>query len=122
MSRNGDIVQSLGGEERVFRFGLAEHEGLQEKLGVGVSLIVQNLHPFCSAVAAGLTLGQTLNHKLLGDVRPEQVRELLFRGLVGGGMSPEVAGKLCREWVEPPRPLIHTAPIAYAVGIAALMG
>lgn len=122
MSRNGDIVLSLGGEERTFRFGLAEHRRLQEKLGVGLSAIVQALHPFASAVNGGLSLGQTLDHRLLGDLRPDHIREVFFQGLVGGGLSPEVAGVICRDWVEPPRPLIHTAPIAYTIGIAALVG
>jgi hypothetical protein len=123
MSRNGDIVQSLGGEERYFRFGLAEHRRLQEALGdkMGLSLIVQNLHPFCIGVQAGATLGQILNAKLMGDLRIEQVREVIFQGLIGGGLPPEEAGKLRKTWVDE-RPLTETAPLAYAIGLAALLG
>jgi hypothetical protein len=129
MSRNGDIVQSLGGEERTFRFGLAEHRRLQEKLGVGLSLIVQALHPYVTALQARdangapvFSLDQIILTKLLGDIRPEHIREVLFQGLWGGGMSPEEAAVLCRDCVEPPRGILHTAPIAYAVAIAALLG
>jgi hypothetical protein len=103
MSRNGDIVQSLGGEERTFRFGLAEHRRLQEKLGVGLSLIVQALHPYVTALQARdangapvFSLDQIILTKLLGDIRPEHIREVLFQGLWGGGMSPEEAAALPR--------------------------
>jgi hypothetical protein len=121
MSRNGDTVQSLGGEERAFRFSLAEHERLQEKLGMGVSLIVQNLHPFVTATMAGLSLDRIILNRLLGDLRMEQIAGVIFEGLVGGGMSPVEAAKLRQTWVYD-RPLIETAPIAYAVGLAALIG
>jgi hypothetical protein len=129
MSRNGDIVLSLGGEERTFRFSLAEHRRLQEKLGVGLSLIVQALHPYVTALSARkadgspvFTLDQIILTKLLGDLRPDHIREVLFQGLWGGGMSPEEAAALCRDCVEPPRGMLHTAPIAYQVAIAALLG
>lgn len=121
MSRNGDTVQSLGGEDRLFRFGLAEHRRLQEKLNVGVSLIVQSLHPFVTALAAGLSLDQIILHKLLGDIRIEQVGQVIFEGLVGGGMSPAEAGVLRRDWVDQ-RPLLESVTIAYTVGLAALVG
>jgi hypothetical protein len=121
MSRNGDIVQSLGGEERTFRFGLAEHRRLQERLNIGLSLIVQNLHPFMVGVNAKMTMGQILSHRLLGDLRPDHIGEVVFQGLVGGGMDPTEAGRLRKTWVDE-RPLTETAPIAYAIGLAALMG
>jgi hypothetical protein len=121
MSRNGDTIQSLGGEERPFRFGLAEHRRLQEKLNVGVSLIVQNLHPFVTALGAGLSLDQIILHKLLGDIRIEQIGQVIFEGLVGGGMSPVEAGVLRRDWVDQ-RPVLESATIAYAIGLAALVG
>src|ERR1700757_1357875 len=123
MSRNGDITLSLGGEDRVFRFGLDEHMRLQEALHdkLGLSLIVQNLHPFATATMAGLSMPEILMARLLGDLRVEQIREVLFQGLIGGGMSPIEAGKLCKTWVEQ-RPPTETALIAYAVGHAALVG
>lgn len=123
MSRNGDTLQSLGGEKRQFRFGLAEHRRLQEALHdkLGLSLIVQNLHPFALALAAELSLREILTARMLGDIRIEQVREVIFQGLIGGGMSPQEAGRVCFEWVDS-RPLTETAPVAYAVGMAALIG
>lgn len=121
MSRNGDIIQSLGGEERAFRFGLAEHRRLQEKLDLGLSLIVQALHPFVMGVRAGMTMGQILSSRLLGDLRIDQIGEVIFQGLVGGGMDPAEAGRLRKAWVDE-RPLTETAPIAYAIGLSALLG
>jgi hypothetical protein len=45
--------------------------------------------------------------RLLGDVRIEQIREVIFAGLVGSGMEPPEAGKLCDLWVYN-RPLKET--------------
>jgi hypothetical protein len=108
MSRNGDIVLSLGGEERTFRFSLAEHRRVQEKLNVGLSLrSCKTLHPYVTALSARkadgspvFTLDQIILTKLLGDLRPDHIREVLFQGLSGGGMSPEEAAALCRDCVD----------------------
>lgn len=121
MSRDGSISLPLGGDEHRFRFGIAEHERVQEKLDMGVSLIVQNLHPYVSAVRAGLPLGRVLDAGMLGDVRREQIRAVILNGLVGGGMEPNDAGRLVKMWVDN-RPLLEPAPLAYAIGIAALVG
>lgn len=121
MSRNGDTIQSLGGEDRYFRFGSDEHERLQAKLDMGVSLIVQNLHPYVTALAAGFSMDRIILSRLLGDIRMEQVGEVIFQGLIGGGLSPAEAGKLRQTWVDK-RPLLEPVPTAYAIGLAALFG
>jgi hypothetical protein len=122
-SRDGAVIQSLGGVDRKFRFGLGEHRRLQEALQdkMGLSLIVQNLHPFAMGLRAKLTLEQLLSARLIGDLRVEQIGEVIFQGLIGGGASPEEAGRLRKTWVDD-RPLTESAPVAYAVGLAALVG
>ncbi len=121
MSRNGDIALELGGEERTFRFGVAEHRRLQEALDCGVSEIVQDLHPYVSASQAGASIGDILTARVLGRIRVDHIREVLFQGLVGGGLKTDDASRLCRTWVLD-RPILEAAPVAYAVGIAALVG
>lgn len=121
MSRDGSITLPLGGEDRIFRFGLAEHGRLQEELDMGVSLIVQNLHPYVAATRAGLPLGRVLDARMIGDVRIEQTRSVIFNGLIGGGLSPAEARKVVTDWVDG-RPLLEPAPTAYAIGVAALIG
>lgn len=121
MSRDGSITLPLGGEDRSFRFGIADHARLQEELDMGVSLIVQNLHPYVAATRAGLPLGRVLDARMLGDIRTEQVRALIFHGLIGGGMEPNAAGKVVKMWVDE-RPMLEAATTAYAIGVAALVG
>jgi hypothetical protein len=123
MSRSGDVVRFFGGKERTFHFGLGEHERLQAALNdrMGVSLIVQNLSGFCLALEVGMSVKEIAAARLLGDVRIEQIREVIFAGLVGSGMEPPEAGKLCDLWVYN-RPLKESAPVAYAIGLAAIDG
>lgn len=121
MSRDGSITLTLGGEDRLFRFGLAEHERLQEALDVGVSIVVQNLHAYASATRAGFPLGRVLDARLVGDIRLDQIKAVIFNGLVGGGMAPNEAAKVVSVWVES-RPVLENAVLAYAVGLAALIG
>lgn len=121
MSRDASITLPLGGEDRLFRFGLGEHVRLQDKLDMGVSWIVQNLHPYASATRAGLSLGDVLAAKLLGDIRKEQTGELLLQGLIGGGMSPNDAAKVIQAWVYD-RPVLEPVLTAYGVGVAVLIG
>jgi hypothetical protein len=120
MSRDGSITYPLGGEDRLFRFGLAEHRRVQEELDMGVSLIVQNLHGYVTA-SRKATLSAILAAGLVGDIRKDQIRAVLFNGLIGGGLSPNAAGELCATWVDA-RPVLELAPAAYAVGLAALVG
>lgn len=123
MSRSAELVRFFGGKERTFVFGLGEHERLQAALNdrMGVSLIVQNLSGFVLALRAGLSVQEIAAAKLLGDVRIEQVREVIFAALVGSGMEPPEAGKLCDLHVYK-RPLKETAPIAYDIGLVAIDG
>ncbi|MEI9964378.1 MAG: hypothetical protein WDM92_06400 [Caulobacteraceae bacterium] len=121
MSRNAEAVLPFAGEDRRFRFGIAEHRRLQETLDCGVSEIVSALHGYVSARRVGASLADIVGAGLLGRIRPDEIRELIFQGLVGGGMEPGAAGALCKRWVLD-RPPLENAETAYAVGIAALAG
>lgn len=121
MSRNGSIELELGGEERTFRFDIAAHERLQEKLDMGISLIVQNLHPYVAAVRAGFSLAQALDAKLVGDLRKDQISAVVFHGLIGGGLDPKAAKQLTKQWVDD-RPLLENVELAYSIGLASMIG
>jgi hypothetical protein len=121
VSRDGSISLMLGGEDRFFRFGLAEHERLQEALDMGVSLIVQTLHPYASATRAGFDLGRVLDARMVGDIRLDQIKAVIFNGLIGGGLPPNEAAKVVSIWVEN-RPVLENVMTAYAIGLAALIG
>lgn len=121
MSRDGSIMLMLGGEDRLFRFGLAEHERLQEALDMGVSLIVQNLHPYAASTRAGLPIARVLDAGVLGNVRLDQIKAVILNGLIGGGMTPNDAAKVVAAWVDN-RPVLENALTAYTIGLAALIG
>jgi len=111
----------LGGEDRFFRFGLAEHERLQEALDMGISLVVQNLHPYAASTRAGVPIARVLDAGVLGNVRLDQIRAVILNGLIGGGMAPNDAAKVVTSWVDN-RPVLENALTAYAIGLAALIG
>jgi hypothetical protein len=46
-------------------------------------------------VQAGLSLGQIILHKLLGDIRIEQVGQVIFEGLIGGACLAESRPASC---------------------------
>jgi len=121
MSRSGLISWPLGGEERWFRLDLAAEERVQEETDMGVSLIVQSLHPFVTAQRAGAQLTDVLNAGILGDVRKAHVRSILFNGLIGAGVTPAEAALIRKTWIDP-RPVLELASAAYAVGLACLVG
>lgn len=121
MSRSAKVDLEFGGEVRTFKFGIGEHERFQEKCDMGISQLVERLHPYVTATRAKATFEQILNARMLGDLRPDHIGEAIFQGLVGGGMAPNEVGRLRRAWCDE-RPITESAPIAYAIGIAALIG
>jgi hypothetical protein len=56
----------------------------------------------------------------LGAWRVDDVREPLYRGLIGGGMTPTEAGKLVRELFDE-RPLLENIDLALAVVLGSLL-
>jgi hypothetical protein len=121
MSRAAEITLEFAGEERFFRFRIGEHRRLQDALDVGVSEIVQSLHPYVQASREKMGIGQILALGLLGAVRVQHIHQVIFQGLIGGGMTPVDAGRLCQAWVLE-RPVLENAAVAYFIGIAALIG
>jgi hypothetical protein len=121
VSRSAEIYVDFAGERRRFRFALDEHKRLQEALDCGLSVVVQSLHAYAVSIRDGLKLGDVLGAGLLADIRVQHIGEVIYQGLIGGGMSPSDALRLRRSWVDS-RPPLENAPLAYAIGLAALQG
>lgn len=121
MSRSGEITLLWGDEERTFHLGIKEWEKVQEKCDAGPPEIHSRLAPMFAATEAGLTIHQIKSNGYLGRWRVHDVREPIYRGLIGGGMEPTAAGKLVRELVDE-RELIESVCIAYQIVDASIVG
>lgn len=102
MSRHGDAVFDWGGELRTFRLALGEIRKLQERTGAG---------PY-----------ELLRRMTSGTWRVDDLRETIRLGLEGGGASTSEAGRLVRDYVDPPKPLLENVMVAARILEAALSG
>lgn len=121
MSRSGEVTLAWGDADRTFRLGIREWEKVQEKCDAGPAEILSRLSPAFMALQQGLTFEQIITMGYLGKWRIHDLREPLYRGLIGGGMEPTAAGKLVRELVDE-RPLLEPMAIAYKVVLASITG
>lgn len=121
MSRSGEITLQWGDEERTFRLAIGDWRKVQEKCDAGPAEILARLAPVFAARQAGLSFDQIVAAGYLGRWRVDDVREPLYRGLIGGGMEPTLAGKLIRELVDE-RPLLEPLVVAYEVVLASIVG
>jgi hypothetical protein len=123
MSRGGELVRLWGDDERTFRLGIGEWRKIQETCDAGPAEIAarlsvwaasRNRHPkasFLDLLAAGG----------LGGWRVDDIREPIYRGLIGGGMEPTIAGRLMRE-LHDERPLVENIDLALAIVLASILG
>ncbi len=121
MSRAGEITLPWGDGERTFRLGIGDWRKVQEKCDAGPGEILARLAPVFHATQQGLKFDQIVAMGYLGRWRIDDVREPLYRGLIGGGMTPTDAGKLITELVDE-RPLLEPLSIAYQVVLASVVG
>ena len=131
MSRNGSIELEFGGETRTFRLALGELEQVQERCGEGPQVLAARMAPWLifaqereAAEDAGVVQPSLLQGAAagrLGSWRVHDVREPILRGLQGGGLSPNAAAALVRQFVDG-RPLLESVPTAFAVLMAAVIG
>ena len=121
MSRSGEIVLPFGEEERTFRLGIGQWRKVQELCDAGPAEILQRLAPMFEASRRGVPFRDMLLAGALGRWRIDDIRAPILHGLVGGGMTAEVAGKLVRELVDE-RPLGESLAVAYQVVMASFIG
>jgi len=121
MSRSGEITLPWGDKDHTFRLGIAEWEKVQEKCDAGPSELLNRMSPLFAATEAGLSLHDAVRAGYVGTWKIHDVREPLYRGLIGAGMEPTPAGRVIRELVDE-RPLIESVCIAYQVVLASVVG
>ena len=121
MSRHGEIVRPLGGQDRTFRLGIGEWRKVQEACDAGPSELLARMAPPFQALRKGISFADLVGSGLLGRWRIDDVRVVLFHALVGGGLAPDPAMALIRAWVDE-RPLLEPLPIAYQVVYASVCG
>jgi hypothetical protein len=121
MTGTGTISLLWGDEERTFRLGIGEWRKVQEKCDAGPAEIMARLGPVFAATRRGYSFEQIIDAGFVGTWRIDDVREPLYRGLIGGGMEPTAAGKIIRDLVDE-RPLLEAVAIAYQVVLASLVG
>jgi hypothetical protein len=121
MSRSGEIALLWGDKERTFRLGIGEWVKVQEKCDAGPGEILARLAPVFAATQQGLKFEQIVAMGYLGRWRVDDIREPLYRGLIGGGMGPTEAGKLVVELVDD-RPLLEPLSLAYQVVLTSIVG
>lgn len=121
MSRSAEVTLVFGDAERTFRLGIGELRQVQEKCDAGPEEIAARLLPSVHGVEKQLALPIALAHGLVGRYRIDDVREPIYRGLIGGGMPPSEAGPLVMDLVDG-RPLRENVTLAYAIIVVALQG
>ena len=57
-----------------------------------------------------------------GEWNTRMIRETIRLALIGGGMEPTKALVMCQRYVDPPRPLGESVPLATLISTAAVLG
>lgn len=105
MARSGEIELQFGNERRLFRLNIGQLRAIEERCGAGLPHILSTLYPAVQGVLSGMTLGQMIAQGMIGGWRVDYYREVIFQGLVGGGMNPTEAGALVAVFVDGPAPI-----------------
>jgi hypothetical protein len=123
VSRGGEVTCQWGDAERTFRLGIGEWRKVQETCDAGPAEIAGRLASWAAMRqrAPGVSFLDLLAGGALGKWRIDDIREPLYRGLIGGGMSPTGAGLLMRDLFDA-RPLTENIALALEVVLASLVG
>jgi hypothetical protein len=111
MSADGSITLVWGDGEQKFRFAIGQFRELQEK--------VNQRRVAVGALPAGPMM--LLNQLRANDAWPDDVRDVLRLGLIGGGAKPAEAHRLMSNYFDNSPPLEHMQP-AFLVLLAGLAG
>jgi hypothetical protein len=95
------LTAEFGGEERRFLVLLGELRKVEEKCKRSSAEILHSLAR-CVQVQKAYPNASLLEQSAIGfgDLRIDDVREPILQGLIGGGLSPNDAGKLVRTWID----------------------
>jgi hypothetical protein len=111
MSADGGISLEWADGEYRFKFGIGQFRELQEKVN-GRRILIG------APVVGPMTLLKALQ---ANDAWPDDVRDILQLGLVGGGMTSLDAYRVLKNHFDNSAPLVHMKP-AHAVLLAGLVG
>lgn len=111
MSADGSLTLFWGDGEQQFRFAIGQWRELQEK--------VNGRRVAIGAPAIGPTT--LLNAFRAKDAWPDDIRDVLRIGLVGGGLTPQKAHALLSHFFDGKPPFEHMQP-AFLVLFAGLVG
>lgn len=100
-NRDASISLDFGDGTYTFRLGWGELSKLQEACDAGPYVILQRIAS--------------------GAWQINDIREVIRYGLIGGGLEPQKALKLVKEYVES-RPPLESIPFAHGILSAGLMG
>ena len=123
MSRSGELVRLWGDADRTFKLGIGEWRKIQETCDAGPAEIAARLSTW-AAVRKRMPTASFLDLLAgggMGAWRVDDVREPIYRGLVGGGMDPTSAGRLMRE-LHDERPMMENIDLALEIVLASLVG
>lgn len=101
-NRHAELTVPWADGEHTFRLPIGQLRELQEKTDCGPMELLR----------------RTAN----GTWRVDDVRETVRLGLIGGGMDPLRALGLVMRYVDPPRPLAESVPLAQAILSVLLFG
>lgn len=125
MSRGGEVGPIQWGDaEYTFRLGIGEQRKVQERCDAGISEIAARLSTLALALSRddGKSMRQLIGLGYGGTFRVDDVREVVLRGLVGGGMTENDAAAIVRERIDDQLDFKSGVVIAYAACMAALCG
>ena len=115
------ITALFGTEDRVFFIGVAGWRRIKEKTGRDPPVITQALARSVLGKPEAMSALQWVAAGGLGSWGPDDVREVILQGLIGGGMLAEPATQLVRELVDG-RPMMDQVPLAAEIAIASMLG
>jgi hypothetical protein len=111
VSADGALSLFWGDGEQRFRFAIGQWRELQEKVNARRIAI--------GAPAIGPTT--LLNALRAKDAWPDDIRDILRLGLVGGGLTPQEAHRLLANYFDGKPPFEHMQP-AFLILFAGLVG
>lgn len=121
MEGTGSIEAQFGGELRLFKVRIGELRAIQAKCDAGPAEIARRLARGAMALRAGpnAAIGELVALGL-GEWKVDDVREPVLQGLLGGGLSPNDAANLVRQWIDERgfRGLIENVPLALELVVA----
>ena len=111
MSGTGESEADFAGEARAFRIRLGEIRRIEARCGVGIGEVLRRLSR-CVMLVSRLSHVEALASGI--EIAADDVREPIYQGLMGAGMTPGEASKLLRVEIDDRgvRGLLENAPVA----------